>query len=224
MTASALTSAILLPIGLGLVGFVEPCSIGSTLILVKQLEGKSAAGKLAQVSVFAGTRALVLGLSGMAAVVVGAALLGFQRAAWIALGALYLGLGALYLTGKIGALMVSLGPSLARLVDLQGSVALGILFGLNIPACAGPLLFVLLAGAAAGGTADATLVSGFLELALFGLALSLPLIVAVLFAPARRVLDWLAGLSGRLPFWTGLLLTALGASSIWFGLFVRLKP
>ncbi len=95
MTASALTSAILLPIGLGLVGFVEPCSIGSTLILVKQLEGKSAAGKLAQIGVFAGTRALVLGLLGMAAVVVGAAFLGFQRAAWIALGALYLGLDAL---------------------------------------------------------------------------------------------------------------------------------
>jgi cytochrome c-type biogenesis protein len=47
--------------------------------------------------------------------------------------------------------------------------------------------------------------------------------VAVLFAPARRLLDWLAGLSGRLPLWTGLLLVALGAWSIWFGLFVSLK-
>jgi cytochrome c-type biogenesis protein len=110
--------------------------------------------------------------------------------------------------------MVSLGPSLARLADLPASVGPGVLFGLNIPACAAPLLLALLAGAAAGGAAGATLASGFLELALFGLALSLPLIVAVLFAPARRLLDWLAGLSGRLPLWTGLLLVALGAWSI----------
>jgi cytochrome c-type biogenesis protein len=48
--------------------------------------------------------------------------------------------------------------------------------------------------------------------------------VAVLFAPARRTLDWLAGLSRTLPFWTGLLLVALGAWSMWFGLFVEVKP
>jgi cytochrome c-type biogenesis protein len=204
-------------------GFVEPCSIGSTLIVVKQLESRNAAGKLAQIGVFAGTRALFMGLLGMAAVVLGAAFLGFQRGAWIGLGALYMGLGVLYLTHKIGALAVSLGPSLARLASLRGSAALGILFGLNIPACAAPLLFALLAGAAAGGAAGATFASGFVALALFGLALSLPLIVAVLFEPARRSLDWVAGLSRRLPFWTGLLLVALGAWSIWFGLYVPVK-
>jgi cytochrome c-type biogenesis protein len=44
----------------------------------------------------------------------------------------------------------------------------------------------------------------------------------VLFEPARRALDWLAGLSGRMPFWTGVVLIALGLWSIGFGLFAHL--
>jgi cytochrome c-type biogenesis protein len=212
---------VLLPVGLGLLGFIEPCSIGSTLIVVKQLEGKSAADKLVQITVFAATRAVFIGLLGVLAVLTGTAFLGFQRGAWLALGLIYASLGILYLSNGIGPFMVSLGPSLA---DRRGSAALGILFGLNIPACAAPLLFALLAQAAAGGAAGATMAKGFVSLALFGLALSLPLVVAVLFASARRALDWLVGLSRRLPFWTGLLLLALGAWSMWFGLFVEIQP
>ena len=223
MSALGLTNTVFLPIGLGLLGFVEPCSIGSTLIVIKHLERRNATSKLAQIGAFAATRAIFTGCMGMAAVVLGAAFFGFQRAAWIGLGLLYLGLGALYLTGMIGPLMVSLGPKLGRLGDLQGSAALGVLFGLNIPACAAPLLFALLGVAAAGGAARATLAGGFVALALFGFALSLPLIIAVLFEPARRALDWLAGLSRRLPFWTGLLLVALGAWSIWFGFYIVVK-
>jgi cytochrome c-type biogenesis protein len=224
VTDFSLTGLVLLPVSLGLLGFIEPCSIGSTLVFVKYLEGKDIASKLAQVGVFAGTRAMFIGLLGMLAVMVGGAFLGFQRAAWGFLGAVYIGLGLLYLIGKAGMLMVSLGPSLSHLTDSRGSAILGVLFGLNIPACAAPLLFALLGAAAASGTARATLASGFISLALFGFALSLPLVVAVLFGPARRTLDRVAGLSRRLPFWTGLLLIALGLWSIWFALFVTVKP
>jgi cytochrome c-type biogenesis protein len=59
---------------------------------------------------------------------------------------------------------------------------------------------------------------------LFGFALSLPLAVAVLIPAARRALDWLARLSGRIPLWTGIVLIALGIWSIWFGLFVEVRP
>ena len=218
MTDFALKSLVLLPVGLGLLGFVEPCSLGSTLIVVKQLEGKSAARKLAQVSIFAGTRALFIGFLGLLAVVLGAAFLGLQRGAWIVLGGVYVLLGLLYVVGKARLLMVSLGPSLARLSAMGGSATLGVLFGLNIPACAAPLLVALLGAAAAGGAAGVTIASGFVSLALFGFALSLPLILAVLFQPARRAIDWLGGLSSRLPFWTGMLLIALGLWSIWFAL------
>jgi cytochrome c-type biogenesis protein len=218
------TSIVALPVGLGLVGFVEPCSIGSTLLFVKYLEGKDAGRKLAQVAVFAGARALFIGLLGALATVVGSTFLGFQKAAWVALGAAYLLIGLLFLIGKSGALALSIGPRLASLSEVRGSATLGVLFGLNIPACAAPLLFALLAAAAAGGSAGATAATGFIALALFGLALSLPLVAAVLFERARRALDWLAGLSRRLPLWTGLLLIVLGLWSIWFGIFARIAP
>jgi len=214
---------VLLPLGFGLLGFVEPCSIGSTLIVIKSLEGKSGASKLAQVSLFAATRATFVGLLGMIAVVLGAAFLGLQRDAWIALGAIYVLIGTLVIA-RPGAVMVTLGPSLARLSDLRGSASLGLLFGLNIPACAMPLILALLGAAAAEGATGGTLASGFVSLAIFGFGLSLPLVLAVLFEPARRALDWLAGLSRRLPFWTGLLLIVLGVWSISLALSPQVKP
>ena len=224
MTEFSLTTLVLLPVGLGLLGFVEPCSIGSTLVFVKYLEGKDVRRKLAQVSIFAATHAVFIGSLGVLAVVLGTAFIGFQRTAWIALGAVYVLLGLLYVSGKAGTLMVSLGPGLGRVSDLRGSAGLGVLFGLNVPACAAPLIFALLGATAASGTAGATLARGFVSLALFGFALSLPLMAAVLFEPARRALDWVAGLSRRLPFWTGLLLIALGAWSIGFALLAAVTP
>lgn len=106
---------------------------------------------------------------------------------------------------------------------MRGPAMLGVLFGLNIPACAAPLIFAMLAAAAAGGASGATLLTGFVSLALFGLALSLPLMLAVLFERARRAIDWLGALSRRLPVWTRLLLVALGRWSIWFGVFARIE-
>jgi hypothetical protein len=57
-----LTNLVVLPVGLGLLGFVEPCSIGSTLVFAKSLEGRSPTSKLAQVGVFAVTRAAFIGV------------------------------------------------------------------------------------------------------------------------------------------------------------------
>lgn len=224
MNSGALINTVLLPIGLGLFGFVEPCSIGSTLVFVKAVEGRAAATKIAQVSIFALTRAVFIGLLGMLAVVIGSTFLGLQKAAWIILGLLYVGIGLLYLTGRADSIMTSFGPSLSRVSSLRGAAGLGILFGLNIPACAAPLLFGLLGSAAASGTGGAALTVGFTSLGLFGLALTLPLVAAVLIPEARRLLDRLAALSQRLPRWTGVLMIALGAWSIWFGFFVSLKP
>lgn len=208
---------VLLPIGLGLLGFVEPCSVGSSLIFIKYLEGKERLAKLSQVAVFALTRGVLIGLLGAAAAWIGAAFLGFQKAAWMVLGAIYVAIGAFYAMGKAGFLMRTLGPSLSRLSGARGSAALGILFGLNVPACAAPMIFALF------GAAGRPIAIGFVSLALFGLALSTPLVLAVSFAPARRALDWVAGLSHRIPFWTGIVLIALGLWSIWFGLFVNLE-
>lgn len=223
MSEFGIFNLVVLPIGLGLLGFVEPCSIGSTLVFIKFLEGKNEATKLAQVALFALTRAVFIGFLGVLAVALGSGFFGLQKSAWVLLGALFVVIGLLFVLGRASVLMTTVGPRLAMLSGTKGSIGLGLLFGLNIPACALPLLLVLLGAAAAHGATGGSLIAGFASLALFGLALSLPLVVAVLFERTRRALDWLASLSVRLPQWTGLLLIALGLWSIWFGVFARLE-
>lgn len=208
-----LWALIVLPLGLGLLGFVEPCTVGSSLLFVKYLEGKRAAAKLLETGVFALTRAVFIGALGGVAALVGSAFLDVQRWFWIVLGAAYVLLGLLYLAGEHGRLMRVLGPALNRGSTTSGAATLGVVFGLNIPACAAPLL----AAVFAASLGAATVAQGFWVMALFGLALSLPLVVAVLWGRARGWLDRLAGLSSRMPFWTGVAFVVLGLWSIYFG-------
>ena len=62
---------VFLPVGLGLLGFLEPCSMGSNLLFIKYLEGKAAVRKFAQTGVFMLTRGLVIGALGALAALVG---------------------------------------------------------------------------------------------------------------------------------------------------------
>lgn len=222
MNGLGLFHLAVLPAGLGLLGFVEPCSIGASLLFVRYLDGKAASVKMGQVTIFALTRALFMGLLGLAAALIGGTFIGFQKAGWIVLGGGYILIGLLYATGRLGFLMRSLGPRLDRAAGLGGSVALGLVFGLNIPACAAPLIFALL-GTAAAGSAEAGLLQGFVSLAIFGLALSAPLMAAVAWHPARTCLERLTGFSRRAPILTGIVLAALGVWSVGFGLFVTLE-
>lgn len=220
-----LVNVLILPLGLGLLGFVEPCSIGSSLLFVQYVGGRPTLVKVVQTATFALTRALVMGALGAVAALVGTAFIGFQRFGWTLLGAVYIALGLIYLTGNAGSLMRRLGPRLDDLAGPRGAVALAAVFGLNIPACAAPLLFAVLGSAAIGGTSGLGHVAmGFISLAVFGLALSLPLVVAVLWRPARQALDGAASWSSRAPGWVGVLLMVLGVWSIYFGLFVSPRP
>ena len=222
MLEPTLVNLIVLPLGLGLLGFIEPCSLGSSLLFVKYLEGKAAIAQVAQTGVFILTRALLIGALGVVAALVGAVFLEFQKGAWLLLGTVYGLIGVLYLLGKAAALMRTLGPSLARLSGTGGPVGLGLLFGLNIPACAAPLIFAIL-GTAALGSGENVVRDGFLSLGLFGVALSLPIALVVFWSRGRNVLARLAALSSRAPIWTGLVFIALGLWSIYFGLFVSVE-
>jgi cytochrome c-type biogenesis protein len=70
----------------------------------------------------------------------------------------------------------------------------------------------------------ATIGEGFVALAVFGFALSLPLAIAIMWGGARRLLDRLGSLSARAPLLIGLLLVGLGVWSIYFGIFVTPRP
>ncbi len=216
-----LWTLLLLPLGLGLIGFIEPCSVGASLLFLKSVEGNPPAVKVMQATVFTLTRALFIGSLGAGAALIGTVFLGFQRFGYVLVGTLYVVLGIIYLTGNAGRLMRGMGPSLGRLSTVRGSAALAMFFGLNIPACSGPLLAAVLGSAAVAGPAKVG--QGFLMLAVFGFALSLPLLVAVAFGPAQRIVERLGSYSWRAPLAIGALFVALGAWSIWFGLTVRLQ-
>lgn len=213
---------ILLPIGLGLFGFVEPCSIGASMLFIHTLEGKSTVDKVNQSIVFTVLRAVLMGALGMTAVFIGAQFFAFQKLAWLVFGTAYLLIGVLYIVGKAGLFRQSLGPKLSRIGGTSRSLILGTIFAFNIPACAGPLLAILLAMSAAGGAVGTSLAKGFTSMALFGLALSLPIVAATFFDRARRVLDKLVTVAARMPRWTGVLLVLLGLWSIRFGLVATL--
>ncbi len=213
----------LLPLVLGLLGFIEPCSIGSTLLVVKFLEGKSAVRKLMETLTFVVVRALFTGVLGAGAALVGQAFTGVQKGVWVLLGGLYLLLGVLVLAGRAGTVARLLSLRFRGFEGRAGAVSLGLLFGLNIPACAAPLLFALFGLAAQQGATGGTILSGFLMLALFGFALSFPLLLAVLSERARKALDQLASLSARSPAVAGMVLLALGLWSIAMGFLVDLE-
>lgn len=65
------TSTFVVPLGLGLLGFVEPCTVGSSLIFVKYLQNKSAAAVGIETVVFTVTRALLIGALGAIAALAG---------------------------------------------------------------------------------------------------------------------------------------------------------
>jgi cytochrome c-type biogenesis protein len=220
MLDGQLTSMLLLAAGLGLFGFIEPCTVGSSVLFVKYLEGRNRAAKISQALIFMATRALFIGGLGAGIAVLGGLFVDLQKGGWLLLGSVYSGLGVLFILGKGAALSRSIGIGMSRLSGNRGTLALGVVFGLNIPACAAPLIFALLGATALGTGANAAF--GFATLAVFGLFLSVPLVVALFYAPMRALLDKVAGLSIRMPFWTGIVFVALGLWSIYFGLFVNL--
>lgn len=214
--SESLLTLIVLPVGLGLLGFVEPCSVGTSLLFLHYLEGRAPRVQVVQTLIFTLTRAVFIGFLGAIAVLVGAVFVDFQKAAWALMGLLYIGLGLAYLTGLVDVLKRSIGLGLGRLSASKGAVVLGLLFGLNIPACAGPLLVALLGAAAV--TESSNVARGFVMLGAFGLALSLPIAVAVLWSGGRRILERLGRFSSRVPRVIGVLFILLGAWSIRFAL------
>ena len=202
-----------LSIGLGLLGFIEPCTIGSHLLFIKYLEDKTGAKQMVHLVFFIVTRALIIGAFGAVAAFVGSAIFEVQRIFWIVLGSSYLLVGFIYLIGRQEQLMVTLGPRFWQGSRRRSAATLGFLFGLNVPACALPLLTAVLG--VSMGTASVS--QGFWTLALFGIALSLPLAILVRWPRGRAWLAWLAARSQAMPLWTGAVFVVLGAWSIYLG-------
>ncbi|PQO24843.1 hypothetical protein C2I36_00510 [Rhodobacteraceae bacterium WD3A24] len=209
-------STLSLALGLGFLGFIEPCTIGAHMLFLDGQRERAMRTRLSSAAVFVLARLLVMGGFGGAIVMLGQRLIGVQTSAWLIFGAIYLTIGAAFLLGAGGRFRrrIRFAPRTWR--TARNPWVQGAAFGLNIPACAAPILFGLMARATATGSAAA----GFALMAVFAVALSLPLVplsvIPRLALPLDRLGDWL-----RPRRWlTGLVFLALGAWSLWFGFFV----
>lgn len=208
---------LLLAFGLGLLGFVEPCTIGAHMLFLGSQRTRPMGQRLSAALIFLLARLAVMGGFGGMIVVLGQRLIGLQTGAWLIFGAIYLGLGATILAGWDKPMRRRFGVAPDRWKMASSPLLQGLAFGLNIPACAAPILFGLMGTATAIGSAS----MGFLMMAVFALALSLPLIplsvIPGLARPLDRVAVWL-----RPRRWLlGVIFVGLGIWSIWFGLFVE---
>lgn len=210
-----LIAHVLLPLGLGLLGFVEPCSVGGHIAFLGSLAGQSAGRRLASLAAFTAARTVVAGAIGVLVSLIGVLFVVGQKTFWFAFGVAYVALGALYLAGKAKLLMRGIVAP-AHAGARRSALLLGLVLGVNIPACAAPLLFAVAGGAAGAGSA----LLGFTTLALFGLALSAPLFVVALVPGVSNLVRGLGSSSRTVHRVTGVVLVLVGLWSVWFGLFV----
>ncbi len=211
-----LQTLILLPIGLGLLGFIEPCTIGGHLLFLDSQKRRSAPEKISAVLVFVAIRSLVAGLFGALIAFAGQRLIGVQTGIWLVFGSIYLVVGLSFIAGRAGLVKHRIELAPATWKRAQNPAVLGLAFGLNIPACAAPILFGLLGLAAATGT----VLTGFFMMFLFGLFLSLPLVFFAFIPRLAGTLDRLAVKLSGMGWVIGGVFILLGLWSIWFGLYV----
>lgn len=93
--------------------------------------------------------------------------------------------------------------------DKRSAAFLGVAFGIGIPACAAPLMLVLLAKTLFAGDPFGGMVSLFL----FGFSMSIPLVLISLSERANDLLLYVGRASRFGPYIAGILLLFLGISS-----------
>ena len=158
---------VILPIGLGLFLFVESCTIGGHLLFLETQNNRQRLARIHAVLTFIVSRSIVAGLFGVPIAFLGHKIISVQTGFWLVFGVIYLVMGFLFLIGRTNLVKrkISLAPKAWK--SAESPLVLGIAFGLNIPACAAPILFGLLGLAATTGT----VIIGFLMMFLFGLFL-----------------------------------------------------
>ena len=84
---------LILAFGLGLLGFIEPCTVGAHMLFLQGQRTRSMDQRLRAVVTFLLARLLVMGGFGGAIVVLGQRLIGVQTGAWLVFGIVYLSIG-----------------------------------------------------------------------------------------------------------------------------------
>ena len=207
---------LIVPLGLGLLGFVEPCTIGGHLIFLRAVTERSPLARIVATLAFTLVRTLMMGSFGALVALLGQQLIQVQTIFWLVFGSLYVVIGLTYLIGRAGILKYRIDVLPSAWKAAANPVVLAVAFGLNIPACAAPILFGLIGLAASSGAAT----MGFATMAVFGLALSFPLVLLLVSPSASSLATRLMTGRSTVRWVFAVVFLALGIWSIWFGLFV----
>ena len=142
------------------------------------------------------SRGVFLGLIGMSVAWFGKGVLAFQNLYLFILGIIFLLIGLSYLLGgKLFLPRFDVGFDKLVAWKGKGSLGIGMIFGLSAPACATPLILLLLSRGVLEG-----MIGGFLSLFIFGTAMSLPLAGIALSSRGSRLLDRLSFPSKWAPY------------------------
>ncbi len=175
----------------GLGGAFTPCTLGVNLVMINYLTDKSKAQRIAQWTQFAVSRAAMMAVIGLIIGWLGQIITSFTW--WFQMGVniLIIVMGVMFIMSRHKPVMRGLDFTGNRSLDQNMSpLALGTLFGLNITACIAPLVLALLAQTVLVGNWWA----GGLALFLFGIMLSVPILVAVF---NDRAALWIGRMSAK---------------------------
>ncbi len=169
-----LTALVLIPLAFGLVGAITPCALGINAVFLGYVTGKPRAQRVGEWLRFALARAALLTLLGLAFGLLGQALGGFVRAYQHLIAWGLIALGVLFILSRFWRLpLPTLHMHGERFIKNNNSaLALGALFGLDIPACTSPLVLALLGQTVLVGN----WLFGVISLFMFGIGMSLPLL------------------------------------------------
>ena len=169
-------------VGLGIIGAFTPCALGINAVLLTYLASKARAARLIQAGLITGMRALFLTALGLLFGLFGQSVASFVRGYQPVIALAIVGVGVAFAVSAF----VSIPMPRVRLVGPRAgtgsALALGAVFGLDIPACTSPLVIGLLAQTVLVGD----WASGALSLFLFGIGMSLPLVAVSLFEGVNR--------------------------------------
>jgi len=205
----------LIPILFGLVGFIEPCSLGINVIFLNRMQAMKRKKRIREAIIFTFVRGFILAMVGLTAAFVGSRLIKIQFSLFIVLGAIYILAGILAIINMYRPIFQK-SVNFAKHIKNRGAFSLGIIFGLVIPACAIAFIIVLVGKAIVIGD----LLGGFISLLVFGITLSSPLIFISYSEKSIKIIKNIGAKTKKIPWLGGTILIIIGIltllTSIWW--------
>ncbi|MDP6806070.1 MAG: hypothetical protein QF902_12205 [Rhodospirillales bacterium] len=93
-------TVLVVPLGLGLLGFVEPCTVGGHLVFLRAMADHPLKARPVSTLTFTLVRTLVMGSFGALIALVGGLLIEVQTALWMVFGSIYVVIGLAFAVGR----------------------------------------------------------------------------------------------------------------------------